>query len=277
MRNYRVSLSACLLIVLTLLISCVALAPVVHADTLQPDASTAITLAPLYQPVNGSCENNEACSPVYQLMGTITDASIAQLYLQRIYTGPMSGASVYTTLRACDDQAMTQNCQDIARALFPVFDTTFPARITSNWLLLQGGASYTFSPTKYYTFAVYAANTALGGEVWAIAYGDAQKHPYLDVDGVNTVQQVPSMVTNLSQYQSDGTTFIQSGAGFLGNAVTIKGDVSDQDSIAVALQAEVKPVGTDFDGTNLTTSATSTVASAPFATMTLSVTMAKGM
>lgn len=86
-----------------------------------------------------------------------------------------------------------------------------------------------------------------------------------------SVPAVPPRVGALSQYQEDGVTPIPSGANFVGNNVVLKTDVSDQDSLSVRLEVEVKPTGVVFDGNSTVFSATTTASSIPFATTTIAV------
>ena len=85
--------------------------------------------------------------------------------------------------------------------------------------------------------------------------------------------QTPPTLSNLAQYQEDDVTPISPGAGFIGNSLILKADVTDHDSTAATLEVEVKPNDTPFDGTSTTFSATTTVATTLPATTTLSVTI----
>jgi|GEM_PF-3084883 cell wall-associated NlpC family hydrolase len=103
-----------------------------------------------------------------------------------------------------------------------------------------------------------------------VVQGNFPTVPFLTEDpfAVRPPAAAAPTVTNLAQFREFGIDPIESGAGFIGNAVVLKAEVSDADSTQVTLEVELKRAEEPFDGTN-THATTSAIAAG--ATTTLSV------
>jgi Tol biopolymer transport system component/alpha-tubulin suppressor-like RCC1 family protein len=113
------------------------------------------------------------------------------------------------------------------------------------------------APANSHTCAIVGSgNVRCWGLNFSGAVGDGttiERHEPVDVVWL-PADPDPDDPSSLGQFEANGTTSIPVGTSTDGTSVVLKATVSDPDGGPVRLQAEVKPVGTAFDGSGLATS-----------------------